>query len=76
MTFEWQNLLVLALVVSAAGYLARRGWQTLARKNSSSCGGCGDCPQSGEPSPVQIVAVDSLRQSAALNGAANGRRQH
>ena len=76
MSFEWQNLMVWAIVVSAAGYLARRGWQTFARKGSSSCGGCSDCPSAGEASPVQIVAVDSLRQSAAVNGAADGRRPH
>jgi hypothetical protein len=76
MSFEWQNLMALALVVSAVGYLARRGWQTFARKGSSSCGGCGDCPSAAEASPVQIVAVDSLRQSAAVNGAADGQRRH
>jgi hypothetical protein len=44
MEFAWQNLIVLAIVLAAGGYLCRAGWQSMARRQSSACGGCANCP--------------------------------
>jgi hypothetical protein len=37
------ELLTLAIVAVAAGYLARRAWGVFARKRSGGCGSCAGC---------------------------------
>jgi len=48
MTFDWQNLAALAIVLSAVAYLVRRTWRTVAKKRAGGCGACGSCPAGTE----------------------------
>ena len=59
MTLDWQTSLALALVIVAAIYLARRGWQVVARKTGG-CGACGNCPADQTPSGKPLVPLESL----------------
>jgi hypothetical protein len=43
MTFDWQNLVVLAIVAAAAMYIARVGWTSLVARKTTACGGCRNC---------------------------------
>jgi len=38
-----QDYTAIAIVLIAAAFLARRGWQTLAKRRAG-CGSCGNCP--------------------------------
>ncbi len=73
MESAWQNLIVLAIVLAAGGYLCRMGWQSVARRHSSggkssTCGGCSNCPvetpgkdvMTGDP---QVVSIGPLASS-------------
>ena len=75
MKFEWQNLLVLLIVATAAAYLARLAWQSVRRRTSSACGGCHDCTRAGDqPVRKQIVTLDELSKSARVVGPAESSR--
>jgi hypothetical protein len=73
MEFAWQNLIVLAIVVAAGGYLCRAGWQSMARRQTSACGGCANCPsesaskevRSNEPQVVRISPREQRGQEIA-----------
>ncbi len=60
-SFDWQNLAVLAIVLAAAGYLARTAWRSVARRKASACGACGDCSRPG--GGRQLVTIESLARS-------------
>jgi hypothetical protein len=66
MTVTFDNLVVLALVAAAAGYLGSRLWSTVRGKRpGSGCGACANCPSQGaDPGPA-VISVESLRQSGA-----------
>jgi hypothetical protein len=66
MHLDWQNLAVLLAVLSAGVYLGRAAWQSLARRKTAACGGCGNCSQASVP--TQIVGTDALSQSAQTLG--------
>ena len=68
MESAWQNLIVLAIVVAAVGYLCRMGWQSMARRKSGACGGCSNCPsesasQGNLTNEPQIVSIGPLERS-------------
>lgn len=65
MTWTWQDLIALTLVVAAAGYLVRASWRVLARKKSPGCGTCAKCPSTGATdsgTPVVSLEVTSLNK--------------
>ena len=67
MESAWQNLLVLAIVLAAGGYLCRMGWQSMARRQSSgrqssACGGCSNCPSESTSKGPQVVGIGSLER--------------
>lgn len=44
MNLPWQDLIALALVAIAAGYLGWHGWRFIARRRATGCGGgCSGC---------------------------------
>jgi hypothetical protein len=59
MTFEWQTAIAAILVVSAAAYLVRRGWRTIAGRRIG-CGTCASCPADQNPSGKPLVTLDAL----------------
>lgn len=64
---EIQNLIALAAVALAVGYLARAGYRVMARPKGSGCGACGSCPVSktdGETTSPGLVSLETLRASA------------
>ena len=63
MTFDWQNSVALAMVLTATGYLFRRSWRTLAKKREAGCGACGNCPAEGaKPAGGSIAPNQHLVQ--------------
>jgi hypothetical protein len=57
MTFDWQNLLSLAIVLIAAVYVARQAWRQLASHGPTSvCTTCSACPKRTDNDP-QIVPL-------------------
>ena len=65
---EIQNLIALAAVTLAVGYLARAAYRVIARPKGPGCGACGSCPATkadGETAPPGLVSLETLRESAA-----------
>ncbi len=68
MESAWQNLIVLAIVLAAGGYLCRMAWQSMARRKSSACGGCSNCPSESASKDAtnngpQVVGIGPLERS-------------
>lgn len=65
---DLQNLIALAAVMLAVGYLARAGYRVLASPKKSVCGACGSCPASS-PDKVNasagFVTIESLKESVS-----------
>ncbi len=59
MTFDWQNLMVVALVAAALVYLAMRLRRSLKGDKMPGCGGCAQC----DGKPLATIDTD------AVNGA-------
>jgi hypothetical protein len=59
MDFDWQNVIVGLIVVAALAYLARSGWQAVARRRAG-CGACSTCPaaKADEPAVVSLAPLD------------------
>jgi len=81
MESAWQNLLVLAIVLAAGGYLCRMGWQSMARRQSngrqsSACGGCSNCPSestskdttNNEPQVMGIGPLEANHHPTSVTG--------
>lgn len=71
MSIPWQQVITLAIVLIAAGYLVRRVWQLLAQPG---CGGCGSCATKQETVTTakgvqQVISIESLVKSARQDGA-------
>jgi hypothetical protein len=62
MTLDWQTLIAVALVLLAAGYLCRRGWQTIVRKRAG-CGACSNCPADHDTAGKPLVTIDKFSKS-------------
>ena len=60
MTFNGENLLVLAIVAAAAGYLLRGAWITLTAKRRTGCGSCSTCPTQEAREEPQVISAESL----------------
>lgn len=43
-----QNLIVVAIIVAAVGYLAFQGYRLFAAKKKAGCGTCSSCPTSAD----------------------------
>ena len=57
------QIVTLAIVALAVGYLLRRTWGVLASKRQSGCGACGSCPAQAaarEHLSPQVLSVESL----------------
>jgi hypothetical protein len=57
----WQDVVALAVVLSAAAYLTRLAWRALAGKRDEACGtGCARCSEraaAGPSIPEQLVSI-------------------
>jgi hypothetical protein len=60
MQFDWQNVLIAAVLLAAAGYVLVRGWRAVRGKKTAGCGGCGTCPST--PSKSNPARADALLQ--------------
>lgn len=83
MESAWQNLIVLAIVLAASGYLCRMAWQSMARRpssggQSSACGGCSNCPSESASKVTmndgpQVVGIGPLeRNGKPIAGGTSG----
>jgi cytosine/adenosine deaminase-related metal-dependent hydrolase len=68
MTVAWQDWIALAAALSAACYLAYRGWLAMTRRRSAGCGACAGC-QTGK-GEGELVGVEQLAESARRAAAA------
>ena len=58
MTFDWQNLVALTIVVAAAFYVARSAWRQLAaRRPPRGCGVCSSCPAGTRDGATHVKLV-------------------
>jgi hypothetical protein len=64
MTLDWQQIVVLAIVVLAVSYVSRAVWRTFTARKAGCGGGCKSCATGNEP---EVVTIDPL--SAHRNGA-------
>lgn len=54
MEFGWQDLVAIAIIVAAAGYLANLAWSAVRRGKSGGCGGgCAKC----STGTAQVVTI-------------------
>ena len=64
MKLGWQDLIALAIVCMAAGYLARLAWRAFGRKAEGGCGtSCGKCSAGANatiPRPEQVVSIGTM----------------
>ncbi|QEH32691.1 hypothetical protein OJF2_11700 [Aquisphaera giovannonii] len=50
MDFTWQDLVAMAIVLGAAGYLASLAWSAVRGRGAGGCGGgCAKCSSAAEP---------------------------
>jgi hypothetical protein len=66
-----QNLIALAIVAVAAGYLGWRGWKLLAGRKAAGCGSaCGGCPVNNDALPQQkpLVTIKPLQTKSDALG--------
>ena len=67
MSWTWQGVATLGMVLAAGAYLARAAWrQVRSRSSSAGCGsGCGGCPsragsEAAVPGPVVTIGLGPL----------------
>ena len=70
MSFDWQNVAVLLIVLAALAYVARRGWARVrsmrARAGASSscatgCGSCGTEERAPQPRATVLVQIGQAK---------------
>jgi hypothetical protein len=59
-----QDIVAVLIVVAAAMFLVRRGWQALSHRRGMACGSCPDCP-SVEKQSLVMISTD-LNHAKAL----------
>lgn len=59
LTFDPQNLIAMAIVASAAGFLARAVWRAC-RRPAGGCTACGTCPASKSGQDPVVVTIESM----------------
>ncbi len=62
-----QQILTLAIVLAAAGYLVRRTWKRLSGQRAGGCGSCsrcGDAADDRSPAAKPLVPIETLIASA------------
>lgn len=65
MNLGWQDLIALAIVFAAAGYLTRLAWGAVGRKADSGCGiACGKCSAGAGAATVRPDQVVSIGPSS------------
>lgn len=62
---EWQNWVVLAIVFTAAAYLGRRVWRSIAKKRAGGCGACASCPAESAKPLVKLEMLGKPRSDSA-----------
>jgi hypothetical protein len=56
----WQDILAIALVLAASGFVLWRAWLAIAGRRAAGCGsGCAKCPSSSAGPVLQIDASGS-----------------
>jgi len=59
---DWQWIVVLACILSAGAYVARRAWRTWRPKAGTCAGGCGSgCATAVEAPRVTLIPADQLK---------------
>ena len=68
MHLPWQDLIALALVALAAGYLGWQGWRVFARRQASACGGggCSSCNAASTVEGKPLVTISSQKLAKNL----------
>jgi hypothetical protein len=60
MQFSSDEIVTLAIVALAAGYLLRRAWGVVMSKRRGGCGTCASCPAQVAGTEPQVLSIDSL----------------
>jgi hypothetical protein len=67
MRFDWQYVLVTAVLLAAAAYVMLRSWRAVRGKKSAGCGGCGTCAtssaKSGTTRSDTLLQIDEQERS-------------
>jgi hypothetical protein len=59
MIVNWQDLLAMGLVLTAAVYIGRRAWLVVANRGKAGCGtGCEKCP-TAKPAATKLVQIEA-----------------
>jgi hypothetical protein len=59
---DWQNLIVIACIAAAGGYLALRAWRVIATTKNGRCGTCSDC-DSSQQGAKPFLSIESISHS-------------
>ena len=63
MTLGWQDIIVAAICLAAALYVARVVWRSIAGRASGSCGTC--CGKCAANQPQPVLQIETPRQPDA-----------
>ncbi|HEY4311474.1 MAG TPA: FeoB-associated Cys-rich membrane protein [Pirellulales bacterium] len=67
MQLSTDEIVTLAIVALAAGYLLRRAWGVVMSKRRGGCGTCASCPAQAAGAEPQVLSVDSLLKPVLEN---------
>lgn len=62
MPFDWQLVVVLAIVAGSAWYVARWGWKSWTGSGNGGCSTCNSCDSSQQGEGKQLVALDETHK--------------
>ena len=63
-----QDLLAILIVAIAAGFLIRRAWQRIARRQSGACGSCSNCGAADSLKSKPLVTIMQIMSHAETQG--------
>jgi hypothetical protein len=56
----WQDILAIALVLAAGGFVAWRAWLAVVARRSAGCGsGCGKCSSAKDAKDVMRIEIEA-----------------
>jgi hypothetical protein len=67
MQFSIDEIVTLAIVALATGYLLRRAWGVVMTKRRGGCGSCASCPGQMAGAEPQVLSIDSLLKPVREN---------
>ncbi len=73
----WQDIVAMAMVLAAGGFVAWRSWRALMARQAAGCGsGCGKCPSAAAKPVLQIeqsgVGFQPAREARVAREAKSG----